>query len=194
MRGWPVWNAVSAVAPSGPLLCTRCCGRTSFPHWRTQTDRTERTRPLQPDTPSCPSTTAGCSTPAATSSTRTADACPPYPGDSKSAGWHTISFHKTHTHHGHSHPPNTSHTLCTNNIAFVCFFTRHILLPHTLTSLPLMLGLAPVCPVQCFQRRSSRQCHRWWQQKVIIIALQYFSAWWWGFGFLSLSFRRVNTT
>lgn len=36
--------------------------------------------------------------------------------------------------------------------------------------LSLVLGLAPVCPMQCFQRRSSS--HRWWQQKVII-PLQY---------------------
>lgn len=125
---------------------------------------------------------------------------------------HIISLHKTPTHimfgvntdmgSSWSFLPSqhSSHSVYkTTCVAFFClfvFFTHNILLfflPHTLTSPPLMLGLAPVCPVQCFQRRSSRQCHRWWQQKVII-ALQYSSAWWWGFGFLSLSLRCVNTT
>lgn len=74
------WCA-ACVCPTGLLLCTRCCGRTSSPRWRMRTVRTERTRPPQLDTPSCPSTTAGCSTLGATSSTRTADVCPPSPGD-----------------------------------------------------------------------------------------------------------------
>lgn len=58
-----------------------------------RTVRTERTHPPQLDTPSCPSTTAGCSTLGATSSTRMAGVCPPSPGD-------------------HSQPANTQHHAC----------------------------------------------------------------------------------
>lgn len=81
--------------------------------------------------------------------------------------------------------------LPTLSVHVFCYF--YILFFLALHSHVFMLGLAPVCPVQCFQRRSSRQCHRWWQQKVIIITLQYSNAWWWGFGFLSLSLRCANT-
>lgn len=84
-------------------------------------------------------------------------------------------------------PALSVQTTCILLLLYTFFF----FLPYTLIS--LMLGLAPVCPVQCFQRRRSRQCHRWWQQKVIIITLQYSNAWWWGFGFLSLSLRCANT-
>lgn len=94
---------------------------------------------------------------------------------------HVMSLNKRHAQkrvpRGHSHLHNIPHTLCTNYMhwlfcLFVCLCISHHILFSLTLSLP-MLGLTTVCPVQCFQRRSRRQCHRWWQQKVIIIPLQY---------------------
>lgn len=64
----------------------------------------------------------------------------------------------------------TLSTLFTNCMHWLLYlYYRHgILLASHSHSPSSLVGLAPVCPVTCFQRRSSRQCHSWWQQKVII--------------------------
>lgn len=138
------WHAAPCFPP-GRLWCTRFCGRTSSPRWRTPTARMERTRPPRPDTPSCPSTTAGCSTLAAISSTRTAHACPPYPGDrghiaSQGAWSHTSS----------SCPPPPCSNISTNYMCLILFFFLfHHRIPFCLTlSLPLpsCLVLPPCVP------------------------------------------------
>ena len=100
----------------------------------------------------------------------------PQPAREHTAIMHVTSPHKTHTE---TRAPRGHLPLCTNHMhwllfMFCLYYTRHILLAsHSHSSFSHAWSCSCVCPVQCFQRRRSRKCHRWWQQKVTIIPLQY---------------------
>lgn len=189
---------------TGNLLCMRCSERTSSPRWRTQTLRTERTHPPQPDTPSCPSTTAGCSTLGDTSLTRTADVYPPYPGD------HSMSCHFTKNIHNNeifvvtpisstlsTRWRNCMHwpfCLCTDCMRWTfCLFCRHHILLASHSHSPFSHAWSCSCVSRAMFPETEQQAVSKMMARESNYPSAVLSAWWWGFGFLTLSLRRVNT-
>lgn len=169
--------------PTGRLLCTRCCVKTSSPRSRMRTAKTERTRPPRPDTPSCPSTTAGCSTPGATSSMRTADACPPYPGDhgvsrrlTRHSSCLTPSQKRVLRARFHLHCP----TLCT-----LCFKHHILLASHS------HFPFSHAWSCSCVSRAMFPETEQQTVSQMMATESNYppavLSAWWWGSGFPPLA-------
>lgn len=193
------------VFPTGCLLCTKCWGRTSSPRWRMQTVRTERTHPRQPDTPSCPCTTAGCSTPAATSSMRTADVCLPYPGD-HSQPWESTMMHvmSCHKHSSclawkHKWVP-TFHFLHfvykLYALAFFfccCLYWRHHFLLASHTHFPLSHAWSCSCVSRAMFPETEQQAVSQMMATESNYSPAVLSAWWWGFVFFGSLFHLSHT-